>query len=198
MSQQKMEAKLLPVRTAFYKQFIDQNDLVFDVGANEGNRVQPFLACYARVIAVEPQPSCIDILYKKFGAINVDYDIINYSNASLQSSPQEFTGVNKVIKNKYTKTSNLRVGVEANLKPMMVRLGYAMFGSPFGDTYSGDFVKSFFTGGIGFKRERAYLDISFSRSLSQENYYMYNPNFVDKSTLRNSGTTIAVTVGSKF
>ena len=140
----------------------------------------------------------VAFLYKKFGAINIDYDVINYSNASLQSSPQEFTNVNKVIKNKYTKTSNLRVGLEANLQPVMIRLGYAMYGSPFGDTYSGDFVRSFFTGGLGFKRERAYLDISFSRSLSQENYYMYNPNFVDKSTLQNSGTTIAVTVGSKF
>lgn len=90
------------------------------------------------------------------------------------------------------------MGVEANLKPMFVRLGYAMYGSPFGDTFSGDFVKSFFTGGVGFRREKMYVDVSFTRSMSNENYYMYNPNFVDKSTLKNSGTTIAVTVGSKF
>jgi hypothetical protein len=140
----------------------------------------------------------IALLYKKMGAVNIDYDIINYSRASLQSSPQEFTGVNATIKNKYGQTSNLRVGAEANLKPMFVRLGYAMYGSPFGDTFSGDFVRSFFTGGIGFKREKAYLDISFTRSMSNENYYMYNPNYVDKSTLKNYGTTIAVTVGSKF
>ena len=140
----------------------------------------------------------IALLYKKMGAVNIDYDIINYSQASLQSSPQEFTGVNNTIKNKYSQTANLRVGAEANLKPMFVRLGYAMYGSPFGETFSGDFVRSFYTGGIGFRREKMYLDLSFTKSMSNENYYMYNPNYVDKSTLKNNGTTIAVTVGSKF
>jgi hypothetical protein len=140
----------------------------------------------------------IALLYKKMGALNIDYDIINYKQASLQSSPQVFTDVNATIRNKYAQTSNLRVGAEANLKPMFVRLGYAMYGSPFGETFNGDFVRSFYTGGVGFRKEKMYLDISFTRSMSNENYYMYNPNFVDKSTLRNYGTTIAVTVGSKF
>jgi hypothetical protein len=140
----------------------------------------------------------IGLLYNKLGALNIDYDIINYKQASLQSSPQEFTGVNAVIRNKYSQTSNLRVGAEANLKPMFVRLGYAMYGSPFGETFSGDFVRSFYTGGIGFRKDKMYLDISFTKSMNSENYYMYNPKYVDKSTLKNSGTTIAVTVGSKF
>ena len=140
----------------------------------------------------------IALLYKKLGALNIDYDVINYQQASLQSNPQEFTDVNNTIRTKYNQTSNLRVGAEANLKPLFVRLGYAMYGSPFGETFSGDFVRSFYTGGIGFRREKMYLDISFTKSMSNENYYMYNPNFVDKSTLRNSGTTIALTVGSKF
>ncbi|MES2566829.1 MAG: hypothetical protein V4565_08180 [Bacteroidota bacterium] len=140
----------------------------------------------------------VALLYKKLGVINIDYDIINYKQASLQSSPQEFTGVNSVIRNKYSQTSNLRIGAEANLEPMYVRLGYAMYGSPFGETFTGDFVKSFYTGGIGFRKQKMYIDISFTKSMNKENYYMYNPKFVDKSTLDNSGTTIAVTVGSKF
>ncbi|MBC7695746.1 MAG: hypothetical protein H7141_09900 [Burkholderiales bacterium] len=140
----------------------------------------------------------VALLYKKLGVMNIDYDIINYKQASLQSSPQEFTGVNSVIRSKYSQTSNVRVGFEANLEPMFVRLGYAMYGSPFGETFSGDFVKTFYTGGIGFRKDKMYVDISFTKSMNNENYYMYNPKFVDKSTLKNSGTTIAVTVGSKF
>lgn len=138
------------------------------------------------------------LLYKKMGAINIDYDIVDYSQASLQSSPQEFTNVNTVIRNKYSKTSNLRIGGEVNLQPMFVRLGYAMYGSPFGETFNGDFVRSFYTGGIGFKRDKMYVDLSFTKSMSNENYYMYSPTYVDKSTLKNSGTTIAFTIGSKF
>lgn len=137
-------------------------------------------------------------LYKKMAAINVDYDIINYRQAALQSNPQEFTGVNQTIRNKYNQTSNLRVGAEVNLKPIFVRAGYAMYGSPFGDTFSGDFVTSFYTGGFGFRLSNFYMDFSFVKSLKNENYYMYNPKYVDKTTLKNSGTTIALTIGSKF
>jgi FkbM family methyltransferase len=59
--------ELLKKRSAFYKAFINTNDLCFDVGANVGNRVEIFLALGAKVIAVEPQSSCISILNKKFG-----------------------------------------------------------------------------------------------------------------------------------
>jgi hypothetical protein len=140
----------------------------------------------------------VALLYKKLGAINIDYDIVNYQQASLQSTPQEFTGVNSTIRSKYAQTSNLRVGAEANLKPMFVRLGYAMYGSPFGETFTGDFVTSFFTGGIGFRKEKMYIDLSFNRSINTSIYYMYGPKYVDKSTLKNYGTTIGITLGSKF
>lgn len=43
----------------FYAQFIREGDLCFDVGANVGNRTEVFLELGARVVAVEPQPSCM-------------------------------------------------------------------------------------------------------------------------------------------
>lgn len=140
----------------------------------------------------------VAFLYKKFGAINIDYDIINYKQASLQSSDNSFTGVNNTIKKKYGQTSNLRVGAELVFSPLYVRLGYAMYGSPFGDTFSGNDVTTFYTGGVGYRRNKFYVDLSFTKSGSNENYYMYNSAYVDKSTLKNSGTTIGITVGSKF
>ena len=42
-----------------YSNFIAEGDLVFDVGANSGNRIQAFLECGANVIAIEPQPDCV-------------------------------------------------------------------------------------------------------------------------------------------
>jgi FkbM family methyltransferase len=65
--QEALELSLIPVRKAFYSQFIRPNSLVFDVGANVGNRVQVFLELTNKVIAVEPQPSCADVLMAKFG-----------------------------------------------------------------------------------------------------------------------------------
>ncbi len=42
-------------RAVFYKQFINPGDLVFDVGANLGNRAKVFHKLDARVVAFEPQ-----------------------------------------------------------------------------------------------------------------------------------------------
>lgn len=54
-------------RVAFYRQFISCDDLVFDVGANTGNRVKVFLQLGAKVVAVEPQKECCATLKRKFG-----------------------------------------------------------------------------------------------------------------------------------
>jgi FkbM family methyltransferase len=60
------EMLLLPQRIQFYSQFITSGDLVFDVGANIGNRIDALLQLNAKVIAVEPQPHCISVLKQKF------------------------------------------------------------------------------------------------------------------------------------
>jgi FkbM family methyltransferase len=53
---------------AFYGQFVRAGDLVFDVGANVGNRTELFLGLGARVVAFEPQPPCAEQLASQFGA----------------------------------------------------------------------------------------------------------------------------------
>jgi FkbM family methyltransferase len=64
---EKQEQANLGKRKSFYSRFLAKDDLVFDVGANVGNRVQIFLELQCRVIAVEPQQECINELRKRFG-----------------------------------------------------------------------------------------------------------------------------------
>ena len=54
-------------RQKFYSQFVHPNDLVFDVGANVGNRTRPLLNIGAKIVAVEPQEECRKKLEQKFG-----------------------------------------------------------------------------------------------------------------------------------
>lgn len=54
-------------RLAFYGQLIAPDDLVFDVGANVGNRTKVFLRLGARVVAFEPQSSCARLLQQELG-----------------------------------------------------------------------------------------------------------------------------------
>ncbi len=53
-------------RAAFYGQYIGPGDLVFDVGANQGNRAKVFSKLRARVVAFEPQRYCYEILTAVF------------------------------------------------------------------------------------------------------------------------------------
>jgi FkbM family methyltransferase len=54
-------------QTAFYRKFVNPGDLCFDIGANVGQTSEVMLAAGARVIAVEPNPACLDVLRFQFG-----------------------------------------------------------------------------------------------------------------------------------
>jgi FkbM family methyltransferase len=66
-SNRQQEKKNADQRLIFYSSFLKQGDLVYDVGANVGNRVRSFLQIGCKVIAVEPQDECVHILQKEFG-----------------------------------------------------------------------------------------------------------------------------------
>jgi FkbM family methyltransferase len=63
----KHEVEDLNKRVGFYSQFINKGDLVYDVGANVGNRTDAFINLGAKVVAIEPQPLCQFFLKQKFG-----------------------------------------------------------------------------------------------------------------------------------
>jgi FkbM family methyltransferase len=87
-----------------YGQFINDGDLVFDVGSHVGDRVASFSRLGARVVAVEPQPAMVAVLKflhgrnpavtieavavgREAGSANL---IINPRNPTVSSASQEF------------------------------------------------------------------------------------------------------------
>lgn len=58
---------------AFYSSFIRKGDLIFDVGANIGNRTEVFLALGGKVVVIEPQEACIRMLESKFAGRDVHF-----------------------------------------------------------------------------------------------------------------------------
>src|SRR3974390_2600219 len=50
----------------FYRELIRPGELCFDIGANVGQTVEELLAAGARVVAVEPNPSCFPVLEHQF------------------------------------------------------------------------------------------------------------------------------------
>jgi FkbM family methyltransferase len=53
-------------KARFYKQFVRPGDVVFDVGANLGNRTRVFCSLAAKVVAFEPNPTCFEFLSSVF------------------------------------------------------------------------------------------------------------------------------------
>lgn len=54
-------------RKLFYQNIVASGELVFDIGANMGNRIEPLVELGARVVAVEPQRRCSRYLKLKYG-----------------------------------------------------------------------------------------------------------------------------------
>jgi FkbM family methyltransferase len=47
---------------ALYRRFVKRGDVVFDIGAHVGDRIASFRRLGARVVALEPQPDCADVV----------------------------------------------------------------------------------------------------------------------------------------
>ena len=56
-----------PAMDRMYAQFVQPNDLVFDIGAHVGDRIAAFRRLGARVIAAEPQPALVKTLRLIYG-----------------------------------------------------------------------------------------------------------------------------------
>jgi FkbM family methyltransferase len=71
----------------FYKKFINENDLCFDIGANIGERTEIFLKIGAETVSIEPQTGCIELLKKKFGE-NKRLKILQYAVGSFEKEDE--------------------------------------------------------------------------------------------------------------
>jgi hypothetical protein len=138
-------------------------------------------------------------IINKMAALGLDYELINYRNAQLSSSNlSDFAGVNAVIKHKYSYASNVRAGLELNLKPIMLRFGYNMQGSPFGNALTGSFVRHTGSLGFGFRsKNNVYYDFVWYKTISKEDYYMFT-TIPEKSTFTFRNSQLAATIGIKF
>lgn len=118
-----------PAMMLLYQKWIRPKSLVFDIGANVGNRIDVFLELGARVVAIEPQRSCVDTLHQKFG------DKITVENIGLASSEGELelhiadestissfsnefiakTGADRFKRNRWEKTEKVHVSTLGHL-----------------------------------------------------------------------------------
>jgi FkbM family methyltransferase len=111
--------------TSFYRQFVPDKGLVFDVGANVGLYTEIFLKLGARVVAIEPNLDCAEILEKvrprnrvvlervAVGSKESELPLFLCDDSSAHSTmSREWIGVAKdlprLAEKKWTRTVNVR------------------------------------------------------------------------------------------
>ena len=141
----------------------------------------------------------LGFIYKNWFCFGLDYEALDYGQSQISGSDAGvFSDVNNSIRSKYTRANNIRAGAEFNINPVVLRVGFASYGSPFGKTLTGNFVRNTFSGGVGFRSGNWSFDFGLIRQLYTEDYYMYNPKYSDKSEIKFSGTNFVATIGCKF
>jgi len=115
------------------------------------------------------------VLVKEYGFISLDYEYLDYGFSAFDFSrgglgfESEEAELNTQIDGKYTRAHNLRGGVEGVSGPMRFRAGYSYLGTPFAEgraTADADLSRHSFHGGIGYRGESFFADLSYVHSLS--------------------------------
>ncbi len=139
----------------------------------------------------------IGFIIGKHGVISGDYEYVNYAQAKLNASKDEFRSANKAIQSSYTSASNIRVGTEWRFEPFSIRAGYSYYGTPYKNNLN-DGSRSTYSFGLGYKMEVFYLDVAYQFSQSSEKYYMFDPAYVHASSNKIQSGAVLTTVGFKF
>lgn len=129
--------------------------------------------------------------------ISTDYEFIDYSSGRLRAPGEEFFSQNQAVAGKYRATGNLRVGAEYRFKLFNLRGGYASYGNPFNSGVNTSKRESY-TGGIGFRQENYFLDFAYVYSKSSEDFYVYDPSYIEAARRTLSASNFMMTVGFRF
>jgi hypothetical protein len=113
----------------------------------------------------------------------------------MHSRDYSFTDENNRIQELYTKTSNIRLGAEMNVKPFLIRAGYSKYGSALA---SQDFSKENYSFGLGINNGGYYFDASYVLSQGKDEHLLYNKDYIDPIALINTNHNLIFTLGFRY
>ena len=132
-------------------------------------------------------------VFNKNILISWEYELIDYSSAKYFTS--DFENANKTIESIYQRTNNLKVGAEINIKPFILRAGYAKYGSAFAKK---DFSRENFSYGIGINNGRYFMDIAYVLTKGKDEHLLYSEDYIDPISLANTNHNILFTLGFRY
>ncbi|GAB4135612.1 MAG: outer membrane protein transport protein [Bacteroidia bacterium] len=139
-------------------------------------------------------------VFGKVAVLDVDYEFVDYTNAMLRSADYSYIDENNAIQTKYTAAHNIRSGIEIRMLPYSLRGGFAYYGSPYKESVNNDAVRTYITGGVGYRdpNDDFYVDFAIVKSAQKENYFFYDQSLVNPVRNNWSGMNILLTVGFRY
>ncbi|MCF8301981.1 MAG: hypothetical protein K9I94_01795 [Bacteroidales bacterium] len=137
------------------------------------------------------------IFIGQYGFVSADYEFVDYSNARLRSSSDQFFKANDAIRSSYTSVSNLRLGTEWVYDAFSIRGGYAIYGSPYQGGINDEELTSY-TFGFGFREKDYFVDLAYVRNEYSTDYYLYSANLVDAAKLDHARSMFMITLGIRY
>jgi hypothetical protein len=133
----------------------------------------------------------------QYGLVSADYEYVNYSQARLNSSSDDYQTVNNQIKSDYRSWGNIRAGTEWRVQNFRIRGGFAYFSNPYssGTNNSERFQVS---GGLGYRAKHFFADVTYVWSKMNQDYYLYDPTMVKPAAISYYTNTVSTTIGFRF
>jgi hypothetical protein len=144
----------------------------------------------------------LGFVISKYAAIGLDYETVGYNQAALRGSGNSNSSINiyknenNAIKQNLERTENIRAGLEVNIKPIKLRVGYNVLGTGITNASSNRKYNQQVSGGLGFSEGKWYFDAALTKSTFNYNYTAYQ--FASLATVNKTAFTGSVTVGVRF
>ncbi|GIV43539.1 MAG: hypothetical protein KatS3mg035_0662 [Bacteroidia bacterium] len=132
------------------------------------------------------------------GLISADYEFVDYSNMRLRSNTYKFFDENDDIRRSYSAAGILRVGAEYRAEPFALRAGYANWANAYRPNVANNSSRNDFSFGLGIREKEYYIDFAYLISVSNSQYYIYDPGFVSAAKLNTTNNHFMVTIGFRY
>ena len=139
----------------------------------------------------------VALVFGQNGLFSADYEYVNYPGAHLSSTDYNFKNENQAISNKYKGAGNLRLGAEWKYDIFSFRGGYGIEGNPYKSGVNSLKANSYSLG-LGLREKKFYVDLGFVHTSSSEDYYIYDPSYVEPSRNKLQGNSIMLTLGVRY
>lgn len=171
--------------------------------------VLPFEAAYRLRTPLKANAG-VAVFIGKQGFISGDVELLNYQGMRLTSNDANADGglrsgfYTDLIKSTYRNTLNVRLGGEYRFGPVTARAGFAYYQDPYQRTAQFnnlDRSRKIFSGGLGYRSERFFVDAALQAGRQQTAYAPYilaNTQDYASSLTKTTTLTGIVSVGTFF